>query len=246
MIALDEPDTATGSSSSNAILERHDSDKIYPQIGQPEIGSEAVTGVQRMSDLVGRFPKARAAIDYAERRHADQRRTFDGRPFIEHPLEVVLLLEGAGAPDDVIAAGVLHDTIEKTGADPAELEERFGARVAQLVVAVSEDAGVSGYAQRKAALRQQVAAAGPDALMVFAADKISKVHELRLEISRLLRHRKQPTRSLLRPRRLAHYRRSLGMLEEQLGRSALVDELRSELGALEAILATARARAAVA
>ena len=57
------------------------------------------------------FPKTIAALAYAERLHAGQRRQADGAPFILHPLEVCCLLYHTGAPDHVIAAGVLrrHD-----------------------------------------------------------------------------------------------------------------------------------------
>jgi (p)ppGpp synthase/HD superfamily hydrolase len=202
-----------------------------------------VTGRQRLPDLVARFPKTREAIEYGEAQHAGQRRSFGGAAFIEHPLEVGLLLYDAGARDHVIAAGILHDMLEKTDVDAAELRRRFGGRIAGLVVAVSEDERISGYQERKAALRRQVAAAGPEALMIFAADKVSKVRELRLAISRLLRRGEQPDRSLLRPRRRAHYRRCLGMLEELLGESALVGQLRTELLKLEAVLTTAKAGA---
>ena len=61
----------------------------------------------------------------------------------------------------------------------AELQKRFGVRVAKIVLAVSEDKSIDGYQTRKAALRQQVAGAGPEALTVFAADEISKARELR-------------------------------------------------------------------
>lgn len=59
-----------------------------------------------------RLPQTQAAIEYAERMHAGQRRT-DGTPFILHPLEVASLLLYVGAPDHLIAAGVLHDVLEK-------------------------------------------------------------------------------------------------------------------------------------
>ncbi len=170
------------------------------------------------------MPLTGAALAYAEERHAGQRRKGDGAPFIEHPLEVAWLLYRAGAPDHVIAAGLLHDTIEKGGADVAELRARFGRRTAALVAAVSEDSGIRPYATRKAALRAQVAAAGPEALMVFAADKVSKVRELSLE------------GSPVRPpqRRMTHYRRCLELLERLLGDSPLVAQLRLELGRLAA------------
>lgn len=188
----------------------------------------------------------RAAIEYGERGHAGQVRSFAGDAFIVHPLEVGLLLYDAGARDYVIAAGVLHDAIEKASADEAELRRRFGARIAWLVAVVSEDEAIPGYAQRKAALRRQVAGAGPDALMIFAADKVSKVRELRLTLARLARRREQPAQSLLRARRIAHYRRCLGMLEEQLSKSTLVGQLRTELARLEAVLAGVSDRAVLA
>jgi (p)ppGpp synthase/HD superfamily hydrolase len=177
-----------------------------------------VSPIRRLPDLTTRLPETRAALAYAEEQHAGQRRKADGAPFIEHPIEVGWLLYRAGAPDHVIAAGLLHDTIEKAGVDAAELRARFGVRTAELVAAVSEDEHISGYARRKAALREQVAAAGPEALMVFAADKVSKVRELTIGGS--------PRRP---QRRLTHYRRCLELLERLLGDSPLVSQLRNEL-----------------
>jgi (p)ppGpp synthase/HD superfamily hydrolase len=174
-----------------------------------------------------RLPVTQRAIAYAERVHEGQRRSSDGAPFITHPLEVACLLHDAGAPDHVIAAGVLHDVLEKTDADAQDLQARFGRRVARLVVAVSEDQHIRGYTERKTALREQVAAAGSKALMVFAADKVSKVRELKLEDARSC---EQPARgSRQRDRQIANYRRCLQLLEELLTGSSLVAELRTEL-----------------
>jgi hypothetical protein len=69
-----------------------------------------------------------------------------------------------------------------------------------------------------------VADAGEEALMLFAADKISKARELRLAPSSGA-GRPQKDRSL----RLAHYRRSLALLREKLPDSPLVEELGDEL-----------------
>jgi (p)ppGpp synthase/HD superfamily hydrolase len=175
------------------------------------------------------LPRTRAAIAYAERKHAGQRRG-DGTPFILHPLEVASLLYYAGAPDHVIAAGAMHDLIEKAGVSVSELRERFGAHIAELVLAVSDDDRTSGYAARKAALRRKVAGAGDEALLLFAADKLSKLQELRREAE--LDHDRngtaRPVREL-RARRLRHYQRSLAMLEERLPEAPLVRDLRAEV-----------------
>jgi (p)ppGpp synthase/HD superfamily hydrolase len=158
-------------------------------------------------------------------------RKADGAPFIAHPIEVGALLYDAGASDDVIAAGVLHDTIEKCGTDRAELRRRFGARIAALVAAVTEDEHIDGYGPRKAALRQQAEAAGAEAMMVFAADKVSKVRELPVERS----GGEAETVSRTRQRRLTHYRHCLEMLERHIGDSPLVAQLRAELERRSAI-----------
>jgi guanosine-3',5'-bis(diphosphate) 3'-pyrophosphohydrolase len=178
------------------------------------------------------LPLMQAAVAYAKRTHDGQRRKVDGAPFIVHPLEVASLLYYAGASDHLIAAGALHDTIEKTEVIASDLRERFGSRVATLVLAVSEDETITGYARRKAALREQVASAGEEALMLFAADKLSKARELRLEPTPARESYSGGaaiTRS--RGRRLTHYRDCLALLQDQLPHSPLVEELRTELDA---------------
>ncbi len=172
-----------------------------------------------------------AALAYAVQQHAGQRRTADGAPFVLHPIEVATLLADAGAPDHVVAAGVLHDTIEKTSTEPDDLRERFGSRVAALVVALSEDPAISGYTARKAALRDQVEAAGDEALMVFAADKVSKARELRMTFARA-ENGGSARRGSRAHRKLAHYRHCADLLDVRLAESPLVRSLHDELAEL--------------
>jgi (p)ppGpp synthase/HD superfamily hydrolase len=186
-----------------------------------------------MRGLVGGFPRTEAAVAYAEEAHAGQRRGGDGSPFILHPLEVASLLRDAGAPDHVIAAGVLHDVVEKAGADPSDVHRRFGHDVARLVLAVSEDKRIRGYSRRKDALRRQAAGAGDEAMMVFAADKISKVRELQVEMARGATA--EPSHPMSRDRRLAHYRSCLAVLQAHLAGSPLVRQLDAELQRLSAV-----------
>jgi (p)ppGpp synthase/HD superfamily hydrolase len=189
-----------------------------------------------MPSFVRGFPKTRAALAYARRAHEGQLRKMDGAPFIDHPREVASLLYCAGAPDHVIAAGALHDVIEKTDVDAQELRERFGARVAGLVLAVSEDEHIGSYARRKAALCEQAALAGEEALAMFAADKVSKARELRL----------RPDTARHSRRRLGFYGDCLHLLERRLPESPLVRELDTELQSItraqisEPVHATAR------
>ena len=187
--------------------------------------AQVVTGRRRFADLVALLPLSRDALAFAEQRHAGQRAA-DGSPFIRHPIEVASLLYDAGAPDHVVAAGVLHDIVEKGGTEAAELVDRFGPGVASLVIAVSEDPEIRGYAARKAALRARVATAGRDVLLLFAADKLSKTRELR----RAARRRGSDSASVRR--KLAHYRRSAELLSERLADHPLVLALNAELAKL--------------
>jgi (p)ppGpp synthase/HD superfamily hydrolase len=172
-----------------------------------------------------------AALAYAVEQHAGQRRDGDGAPFVLHPIEVATLLADAGAPDHVVAAGVLHDTVEKTSAEPEDLRDRFGTRITALVMALSEDPAIAGYSARKAALCDQVRAAGDEALMVFAADKVSKTRELRLAFAKA--SRPPSLRAGSKPqRKLAHYRHCAELLEERMADYPLVQTLRRELAEL--------------
>jgi (p)ppGpp synthase/HD superfamily hydrolase len=184
--------------------------------------------VMARTDFVQRSPLTREALNFAASRHAGQTREGDGVPFVTHPVEVACLLHEAGYSDEVVAAGVLHDVIEDTDVDQAELEARFGAEVATLVAAVSDDPSIEDRAERKAALRDQVARAGECAAVVFAADKVSKARELR---ARARYGRFQRTDE----GKLEHYRASLEMLTELIPGHQLVAQLREELEAVHGL-----------
>jgi (p)ppGpp synthase/HD superfamily hydrolase len=180
------------------------------------------------TDFVHRSPLTRDALAFAARWHEGQTRDLDGVPFVTHPVEVACLLHEAGYSDEVVAAGVLHDVLEDTEVERGELDERFGPQVAELVAAVSDDPAIEDHAERKAALRRQVAAAGDCAVAVFAADKVSKARELRLRTGYGRFERKDEAR-------IEHYRASLEMLDDLMPGHQLVDRLRAELDAVHSL-----------
>jgi (p)ppGpp synthase/HD superfamily hydrolase len=163
---------------------------------------------------------------YVQELYRGQRREVDGASFTVHPVEVASLLYSAVAPDHVVAAGVLHDVIEDSAASAAGLRLRVGDQVTELVLAVSEDELIADFAARKAALRDQVAAAGQDALFLSAADKISKVRELRIAAQH------GGGTDATRARRLEHYERCLELLSDLQPQAPLVQRLRVELDEL--------------
>lgn len=170
-------------------------------------------------------PVTRAATRFARERHAGQRRDADRASFLLHPLEVASLLQRSGYPDSVIAAAVLHDVLENTDAEQADLASRFGPEVCELVALVSDDPTLPSEEQRKDEVRDRVRRAGGHALVVYAADKISKVRELRTLLASGLDQREGEIRS-------RRHWRSLEMLEQTNSDNRLVELLRFELEAL--------------
>jgi HD domain len=143
-----------------------------------------------------------------------------------HPLEVASILDRSGYPDYVVAAAILHDVLEDTDSERSELEARFGAAVAELVAAVTDDASIEDEEERKARLTERVRRLGGYPAAVYAADKISKVRELRTVLAT------GAPREDVEPK-LARHRRSLSMLEATIPGSRLVELLRFEIEALE-------------
>ena len=76
------------------------------------------------------------AFEYANKAHAEQRRK-SGEPYIIHPVSVSCIIAQIGLDVDSVIAGLLHDTIEDTGATAEEIARLFGEPVALLVDGVT-------------------------------------------------------------------------------------------------------------
>jgi (p)ppGpp synthase/HD superfamily hydrolase len=120
------------------------------------------------------------AFDFAARRHVAQRRKGEAaEPYVNHLAEVGALLAEAtdGKDAELIAAGLLHDTIEDQGVTEAELEKAFGATVAALVAHVTDDKALN-WAERK---RRQIEHAPRKPLrarLIKLADKTSNLRSI--------------------------------------------------------------------
>jgi len=81
------------------------------------------------------------AITFATQRHHGQMRKDKLTPYIAHPFRVLFILRHLfGVQDpEVLAAGVLHDTIEDTTTDYDDVVQRFGPRVAGYVALLTKD-----------------------------------------------------------------------------------------------------------
>ena len=120
------------------------------------------------------------AAGFAARKHTGQKRKGkDEEPYINHPLEVANLLVSVGGVDDieVLAAGLLHDTIEDTGTTKEEIESKFGARTADMVVELTDDKSLP-KAERKRLQIEHAPHLSNGAKLVKLADKISNITDI--------------------------------------------------------------------
>ncbi|WP_157973467.1 HD domain-containing protein [Tropicimonas sp. IMCC34043] len=124
--------------------------------------------------------KLSRALVFAAEAHRNQRRKGAAQePYIDHLIEVMNLVGEAtgGADVDLMIAALLHDAIEDTGVGAAELEARFGARVARIVVENSDDMSLS-KPERKQRRLASIAGKPVDSRMVKLADVISNLHSV--------------------------------------------------------------------
>ena len=134
----------------------------------------------RIEAAAGRSQLVGEALALASEAHAGQvRNGSGGRPYIEHPIAVADLLERHGFGEELLAAALLHDVVEDSDTTVAELRERFGAEIAALVDALSDDESIADYSARKREHRARVATAGGDALAIYGADKLTNAGTLR-------------------------------------------------------------------
>lgn len=116
--------------------------------------------------------KIEQAKKFATKAHDGQKRKGTDIPYIKHPLEVFDILQKMNASEDVLCAGLLHDTVEDTGTLVSTLEKEFGKAVADLVASHSEDKSLS-WKERKTIALKELAVAPRDLQMMVLADKLS-------------------------------------------------------------------------
>ena len=120
------------------------------------------------------------AAHFAAMKHRDQRRKdHASSPYINHPIAVALMVAEIGDVDDpeVIAAALLHDTIEDTDTSPEELEAEFGVRVRGIVEEVTDDKHLRKV-ERKRRQIEHASQLSFAAALVKLGDKISNVTDI--------------------------------------------------------------------
>lgn len=124
------------------------------------------------------------AMTFAIAAHGGTLRKGDGSPAILHAMEAAAVAASLTGEEEVLAAAVLHDTVEDAGADLEDIRARFGDRVAALVGAETEDKmrhlppGQSWRARKEAAIARLKEAEDPGVAAVTLGDKLSNMRAL--------------------------------------------------------------------
>lgn len=122
----------------------------------------------------------RSAASFAAVAHRHQVRKDGVTPYVAHVFRVAMIVRDVfGCTDPVcLAAALLHDVIEDTGADYDEICERFGREVADCVAALTKNMALP-EAQREAEYDARLAAADWRARLVKLADQYDNLCDVR-------------------------------------------------------------------
>ncbi len=120
------------------------------------------------------------AARFSAEKHRDQRRKDShASPYINHPIQVAETLVSIGGVEDasLLAAALLHDTVEDTGTRPEEIEAEFGAEVLFLVMEVTDDKSLP-KPERKRLQVEDAPRKSYRAKLLKLADKICNVNDI--------------------------------------------------------------------
>ena len=127
------------------------------------------------------------AVRFAVEKHAGAARKGSDTPYIVHPMEAAAVVAGITGDQDLIAAALLHDTLEDTATTYDEILTLFGKRVADLVAGESEDKQADKPAKetwrdRKQKTIDELKNAGYESKLLVLADKLSNIRAMERDL----------------------------------------------------------------
>lgn len=120
------------------------------------------------------------AAQYAAQKHAGQRRKFNDRPYISHPIRVAgRVATHEMATKELVAASFLHDIVEDCNVPLSEIGNFFGQLVMWYVEDLTNDKDAKGNrAERKKANREKIKGIRPESKLVKLIDRIDNLYEM--------------------------------------------------------------------
>ena len=125
------------------------------------------------------------AIEFAAKAHEGQVRKGTDIPYISHPYAVGMMLARAGLPEEIVVAGILHDTVEDTPVTLEDMYDNFGERVAVIVDGCSEPHKSASWEDRKRHTLEYLRTALWEIRVVACADKLHNIRTVAAEHARM-------------------------------------------------------------
>ncbi len=155
-------------------------ERVLPWTDQPgqDVGPLLDAYLERHPN--GTADRIETAYRLAEQAHAGQLRK-SGEPYVTHPLAVAHIVVELGLDDVSVIAALLHDAIEDTSMDLAEVEQHFGSEVASIVDSVTRLDRLKFNTQEEeqaASMRKMLVAIAKD-LRVLVVKLSDRLHNMR-------------------------------------------------------------------
>ena len=117
------------------------------------------------------------AAQFAIEAHRGAERRGKGFPYIIHPMEAASIVASVTNDPEMLAAAILHDTVEDTDVTIDQIEALFGSRVAHLVHIETAQKGASWRARREIQI-ERFKLADRDSKIVAMGDKLSNLRAI--------------------------------------------------------------------
>ncbi len=130
------------------------------------------------------------AFKFAFEAHDGQKRKGTKAPYMIHPMDVAIILMKNHASNDVVIAGLLHDTVEDTDTTIEDIEKEFGKGVERLVRGATEPSKLEKekeikekrcfdcWRKNKTHTIEFIKTAKKDMKMLSCADKLSNIRSM--------------------------------------------------------------------
>jgi len=105
------------------------------------------------------------------------------KPIILHSVRVALKLIELKQPQEVIIAGILHDLIEDTDCKIQDIKKKFGLKVANIILNISQEK-IGDYKKRWKILMEKIEKAGKSAMILKLVDMYENLNYIPLVKSR--------------------------------------------------------------
>ncbi len=125
------------------------------------------------------------AIIFATNAHSNQTRKGSNTLYILHPLEAGIIVSQIKYDENLIAAAILHDTVEDTKVSIETIEEKFGKRVAELVEIESEDKSKTWKERKQHTIEHLKTEKDQDVKIVTLGDKLSNIRAMNRDYLRI-------------------------------------------------------------